>query len=169
MAFILFFGCSKLINPLSLWYMHPAQVQSTIFSVESCKKPIKVINLEINNSCLFGSRKSSISPAGNGANDFAQLALTRSTLSEIITEPSAAMPQNRFTDLSAPCQQDYHIWWWISHLKHHFPITNQRCLMVDFTYIGSKHNSSLVVIDHKPEIAFEILKNLVGRDRPSVP
>lgn len=41
--------------------------------------------------------------------------------------------------------------------------------MMSHTHIGSKHNSSLVVVDHEPEVALEILENAVGRDGASVP
>lgn len=89
------------------------------------------------------------------------------------------MPQNRFTDLSAPCKQfTTQIYLLFTNtdntnnqnFQEHCIVVIYNCVlsMMNLTYTGSKHNTRLVVIDHKPEIALEILKNLMGRHRASV-
>ena len=51
---------------------------------------------------LGKKKKKNTAPAGNGANDLAQLSFTTFKLSETITDPSAATPQKSLTPSSAP-------------------------------------------------------------------
>ena len=100
-------------------------------------------------------------PAGNGAYDLAQLAFMTSKLSEITTEPSAAIPQKSLISSFAPYTKQINK----SHKQMNSELKFYICFLLEFVedfYQCSKDCSGLVIIDNKSKASIQFFEDLIS-------